>query len=66
VIIRQAFTDLALQVPANLPEPVLVIGMAESRWFGAGVIRCYNDNILMLCMSQRLDILWQTRHYSRF
>ena len=38
VIIRQAFTDLAQQVPANLPEPVLVIGMAETAvGLGAGV-----------------------------
>ena len=29
-IMRQAFTDLAASVPDNLPEPILVIGMAET------------------------------------
>ncbi|MEN2750483.1 phosphoribosyltransferase domain-containing protein [Psychrobacter sp. FBL11] len=27
---RQAFTDLANSVPSNLPEPILVVGMAET------------------------------------
>lgn len=36
--IRQAFTALADQIPSNLPEPVLVIGMAETAvGLGAGV-----------------------------
>lgn len=29
-IMRRAFTDLANLVPSNLPEPILVIGMAET------------------------------------
>lgn len=37
-IIRKSFTDLANLVPNNLPEPVLVIGMAETAvGLGAGV-----------------------------
>lgn len=38
VKIRQAFTDLAAQIPSDLPQPVLVIGMAETAvGLGAGV-----------------------------
>ena len=37
-IMRHAFTDLAKLVPGDLPEPVLVIGMAETAvGLGAGV-----------------------------
>lgn len=37
-IMRHAFTDLAKLVPVDLPEPVLVIGMAETAvGLGAGV-----------------------------
>ena len=37
-IMRHAFTDLAELVPDDLPEPVLVIGMAETAvGLGAGV-----------------------------
>lgn len=38
VRIRQAFTDLAQTIPNNLPEPIVVIGMAETAvGLGAGV-----------------------------
>ncbi len=37
-VIRQAFTALAAQIPDDLPEPILVIGMAETAvGLGAGV-----------------------------
>lgn len=37
-LMRRAFTDLAQLIPANLPEPVLVVGMAETATgLGAGV-----------------------------
>lgn len=37
-VIRHAFTDLAELIPDNLPQPVLVIGMAETAvGLGAGV-----------------------------
>lgn len=43
-VMRQSFQDLADKIPADLPGPVLVIGMAETAvGLGAGVHRAYSQ-----------------------
>lgn len=56
-VMRQSFEDLAERIPADLPGPVLVIGMAETAvGLGAGVHRAYSKS--------RADTLYlvSTRH----
>lgn len=56
-VMRQSFQDLADRIPADLPGPVLVIGMAETAvGLGAGVHRAYSQT--------RTDALYlvSTRH----
>lgn len=43
-VMRQSFQDLADKIPADLPGPVLLIGMAETAvGLGAGVHRAYSQ-----------------------
>lgn len=56
-VMQQSFQDLAQRIPADLPGPVLVIGMAETAvGLGAGVHRAYSQT--------RDDVLYMvsTRH----
>ena len=56
-IMRHAFTDLAKLVPGDLPEPVLVIGMAETAvGLGAGV-----HQVLQQCYPEAIYVT-TTRH----
>ena len=56
-IMRHAFTDLAKLVPDDLPEPVLVIGMAETAvGLGAGV-----HQVLQQCYPEAIYVT-TTRH----
>ena len=58
-IMRQSFEKLALKLPADLPGPVLILGMAETATgLGAGVHRAYG--------ATRSDTLYMvsTRHPS--
>ena len=56
-IMRHAFTDLAELVPDDLPEPVLVIGMAETAvGLGAGV-----HQVLQQCYPEAIYVT-TTRH----
>lgn len=59
-VMRSAYRQLALQIPADLPQPVLFIGMAETAvGLGAGVfdeaLRFFTDSVYLTSTRHPID-----------